>query len=204
MRARSALVRPTRSPSLISAWRTHSRTDSDPMPSDFATRVTAPWRSPCSVAISRTRRTARSLNSGGYRRWVGWGLLLRSAMTPSSSKEWSLHRSQDGSSGRADWSCAHTIQLSIRIGLGPDRRLRTGKAFQPSGCRDAPPTGGWHTEVDDRPRGRGHRALAEGQGRAGRGHRAVRHERDDHVAMDGSNNVAITDDIHDHLPRRVG
>src|SRR5450759_4085947 len=97
MRARSAVVRPVRSPSLISAWRTHSRTDSDPMPSDFATRVTAPWRSPCSVATSRTRRTARSLNSGGYRRWVGWGLLLRSAMTPSSSKEWSLHRSQDGS-----------------------------------------------------------------------------------------------------------
>jgi hypothetical protein len=26
----------------------------------------------------------------------------------------------------------------------------------------------------------------------------------DHVAMDGSNNVAITADIHDHLPRRVG
>jgi hypothetical protein len=26
----------------------------------------------------------------------------------------------------------------------------------------------------------------------------------DHLAMDGSNDVAITADIHDHLPRRVG
>jgi hypothetical protein len=47
-----------------------------------------PWRSPRSAAVSATSRTSRSLNSGGYQR-VRW--LLLSAMTPCSSKRWSLH-----------------------------------------------------------------------------------------------------------------
>jgi hypothetical protein len=65
-----------------------------PMPSWRATLVTAPWRSPASSMVSATMRTARSLSSGGYLRWNGRGL-LGADMTPSSSKEWSLHRSQD-------------------------------------------------------------------------------------------------------------
>ncbi len=44
---------------------------------------------------------------------------------------------------------------------------------------------------------RRHRTMAPGQGRAGGHHRRARHERDGHVAADGSNNVAITADIHD-------
>jgi hypothetical protein len=53
----------------------------------LATLPTAPWRSPCSAAVSKTSRTALSLNSGGYRRWASprrEGCCC--AMTPSSSK----------------------------------------------------------------------------------------------------------------------
>jgi hypothetical protein len=67
------------------------------MSSWLATLPTAPWRSPCPAAISWMSRTARSFNSGGYRRWTGWDVVRCSAMTPSSSQEGSLHQSQYGS-----------------------------------------------------------------------------------------------------------
>ena len=42
--------------------------------------LTTPNRSPRSLVVSRTIRTARSRSSGGYRRWVE--CVLCSAMTP--------------------------------------------------------------------------------------------------------------------------
>src|SRR3990172_5799420 len=96
IRSRSSLVKPDRFPPSTSAWWTNLRRGSGPMPSWPATLVTAPNRSPRSMAVSRTIRTARSRSCAGYRRWNGL-LLLCSAMTPSSSKRWSLHRSQGGS-----------------------------------------------------------------------------------------------------------
>jgi hypothetical protein len=84
--SRSSVVSPDRFPPSTSAWWTHLRRDSGPMPSCWATLVTTPNRSRRSLAVSRTMRTARSRSSGGYRRWNG--LLLCSAMTPCSSKRW--------------------------------------------------------------------------------------------------------------------
>src|SRR5450759_5186937 len=111
IRARSSVVRPVRLPPSTSAWWTHLRRDSGPIPSWPATRVTAPNRSPRSLAVSRTIRTARSRSSGGYRRWNGLLLPLCSAMTPSSSKRWSLHRSQGGSQS---WVWTRLDRVSFR------------------------------------------------------------------------------------------
>lgn len=59
MRTASALVVPARRPGLTSAWFTHWRRDSVPMPSCLAMRVTAPCFSPVSAWTSSTIRTAR-------------------------------------------------------------------------------------------------------------------------------------------------
>src|SRR5262249_47210677 len=72
IRRRSSVVTPGRWPSSTSAWLNQVRSDSAPMPSCLAPRVTTPKRSPpFSAMASRTIRTARSRSSGGYRRWLG-------------------------------------------------------------------------------------------------------------------------------------
>src|SRR5215203_4529281 len=65
IRCCSADVMPGRLPLSMSACLTQLRTDSGPIPSWRATRVTAPTRSPLSAITSRTMRTARSRISGG-------------------------------------------------------------------------------------------------------------------------------------------
>src|SRR5262249_3727941 len=71
IRRRSSEVTPGRLPSSISACLTQLRSDSGPIPSCLATRVTTPKRSPFSAMAPRTILTARSRSSGGYRRWLG-------------------------------------------------------------------------------------------------------------------------------------
>src|SRR5262252_617317 len=71
IRRRSSEVTPGRLPSSISACLTQLRSDSGPIPSCRATRVTTPKRSPLSAMAPRTIRTALSRSSGGYRRWLG-------------------------------------------------------------------------------------------------------------------------------------
>jgi sugar lactone lactonase YvrE len=86
-------------PRSISAWTTQRRSDSGPMPSSLAMRVTVPKRSSPRSYASRTMRMARCFSSGGYLRGLARPVLpvSISAMTPWSSNCWSLHRSQDGS-----------------------------------------------------------------------------------------------------------
>src|SRR3974390_1363893 len=76
----SAVDVPGSSPASIPACFTQVRSDSTPHPSCSATRWIVPCSWPVSARNCRTIRTARSLNSGGYRFVDGCGF----AMTPSS------------------------------------------------------------------------------------------------------------------------
>src|SRR5579859_2739825 len=130
--ARSSVVRPGRVPRSTSSWWTQWRSDSGPMPSWRATLPTAPCHSPCSVAVSNTSRTARSFNSGGYRRWNSpWRDARCSDMAPCSSKEWSLHRSQDDSEIHTldRWFNLHLVRHSVG-GLDDAMLVRVGELTQ--------------------------------------------------------------------------
>ncbi|CCI51474.1 hypothetical protein BN13_1060002 [Nostocoides jenkinsii Ben 74] len=84
MRFASTVVRPSSTPSSMSACLTQVRSDSTPQPIWSATRWTVPCVVPSSLRSCRTSRTALAFSSGEYRRVVGFPDVLLVPMAPSS------------------------------------------------------------------------------------------------------------------------